>query len=180
VSFAQIAPWHHAAGDFIVRRREGEIDLWLITARGYEPFPGFSPAEGMGPEVGLMVFFLNLMLRIRLDRFDGVGAVAWFDDFAVEAAVTGFFEALADQEAAGRMDGGFAKSFLVTLQAFTSDDLVELSARLLAGDGWGDEEEASVVAARLPAHCSLLAQVLATREMSPDTTSCTRPAASRI
>ncbi|MCP4369725.1 MAG: hypothetical protein GY797_16670, partial [Deltaproteobacteria bacterium] len=36
-TFNQIFPWHHAAGDFVIRIKDNEIDLKLITVRKYAP-----------------------------------------------------------------------------------------------------------------------------------------------
>ena len=36
-TFEHISPWHHAAGDFIIRLNQNNIDLKLITVRGYAP-----------------------------------------------------------------------------------------------------------------------------------------------
>jgi len=93
-SFSQIYPWHHGAGDFVVKADAGTISVKLITVRQYEPLVHFEQAEEPDRLVAAIHFLLNLSLRIRLDRLDGVGEPAWLDDVAVHAAVEGFFSGL--------------------------------------------------------------------------------------
>ena len=99
-SFNQIFPWHHAAGDFVIRIREDEIDLKLVTVRQYAPLFDHNDAieeKEKSLQViieAILVFFLNLSIRMRLDRSDGVGNIVWSDDCAVKETVNGFYQAL--------------------------------------------------------------------------------------
>ena len=43
----------------------------------------------------LLVFFLNLTIRMRLDRQDGIGEIVWADDIAIKGTLQGFLEGLA-------------------------------------------------------------------------------------
>jgi hypothetical protein len=96
-SGTRIHPWHHGAGDFIARFKEGGVSLRLVTVRGY-------PAAATG-EVGesewilrtLLAAFLHLSFRTRIDRADGTGDLLWADSAAVEPTLIGFVEALADK-----------------------------------------------------------------------------------
>jgi hypothetical protein len=99
-SCEQILSWHHAAGDFVVRAENGELELKLITVRQYaalfkstkDPAAARSDTERMLQ--ALLIFFLNLSIRMRLDRLDGIGEMVWSDSIAVEATLIGFLEAL--------------------------------------------------------------------------------------
>ena len=122
--FSQIYPWHHAAGDFIVKIEDesnpplppftkgrdlesptlkngnlvgfsgGKIDVRLTTARQYEPYMTFQDKEDINPVIALFYFFLNLTIKMRLDKLDGVGATVWAKDFCLEATKEGFIEGL--------------------------------------------------------------------------------------
>lgn len=97
VSFEQVFPWHMAAGDFIVAAPSGSLDLRLVTARDYQPLIKGAGADTTGAVLeGLIHFFLHLTLRLRLDRLDGTGDLVWAPAWAVEGAVVGFLEALAE------------------------------------------------------------------------------------
>jgi hypothetical protein len=99
-TFATIFPWHHASGDFVIKVLDEKIDLKLVSVRHYRSmFKDNEVIEStIGPEDGLsdvlLIFFLNLSLRTRLDRLDGVGELVWSTDMAVEATVEGFFQGL--------------------------------------------------------------------------------------
>lgn len=121
--FRQIFPWHHAAGDFVVRMDTENIDVKLITARQYEPMIVFSEDDSVNKYMALVYFFLNLSMRMRLDRLDGVGDIAWADDFYVDGVMEGFFEALKFKERAGTYGLGTIEEFIDLLKCFTQDDL---------------------------------------------------------
>jgi len=92
----QIYPWHHAAGDFVIRVSDASVALRLITVRQYAPTLGGGDGD-LDDEARLMallVFFLNLTLRNRIDRLDGTGDMAWAGSRAVAATVRGMIEAL--------------------------------------------------------------------------------------
>ncbi len=57
--FNHIYPWHHAAGDFVVRIENEKVDVRLITARRYEPLMNFDK-DTVNPLFALFYFFLHL------------------------------------------------------------------------------------------------------------------------
>jgi hypothetical protein len=99
-TFEHIFSWHHAAGDFVLKCEDNRIDLKLITVRQYRPlFENNSEYIDKNPDAerimeALLVFFLNLAIRMRLDRLDGVGEIVWSDDIAIKGTLKGFFEGL--------------------------------------------------------------------------------------
>jgi len=99
-TFEHIFSWHHAAGDFVLKCENNSIDLKLITVRQYRPlFENNIRSEDEHPDAelileALLVFFLNLAIRMRLDRLDGVGKIVWSDDNAIKGTLKGFFEGL--------------------------------------------------------------------------------------
>ena len=115
----QIYPWHHASGDFILRVHGASVELRLITVRQYAPTLA-GDDEAMDDDARLMallVYFLNLTLRNRLDRLDGTGEPAWADPRAVAATVQGFMEALPEELAA---------AFTGLLRAYDTAELVDI------------------------------------------------------
>lgn len=90
-SFRQIHPWHHAAGDFVVRRDAAGIGVRLITARDYRSLSpsGFDPEN---PWVPILHFLFSLSVRMRLDRLDGTGPLAWAPPNSLNGVVNGFVE----------------------------------------------------------------------------------------
>jgi hypothetical protein len=93
-SFDQVFPWHHAAGDFIVCCSNDSVQIKLITVRHYGSLLE-NPDKDEDTILQAMLFFLvNLSIRTRLDRLDGVGDVVWAGRSAVEATIRGVMDGL--------------------------------------------------------------------------------------
>jgi hypothetical protein len=99
-TFEQIFPWHHAAGDFVVRLDSSGLQVRLITARQYTPLfrdieiPGDTSAQRKQMLVALLFFLLNLSIRMRIDRLDGTGDLIWGEEETVTAVWEGFLSGL--------------------------------------------------------------------------------------
>ena len=120
-TFEQIFPWHHAAGDFVVKTQKKSLVVRLVTARQYAPM--LERSEGVSAHEALLFFLLNLSVRMRLDRLDGVGAVAWADDECVDATLEGFVEGLRIKQGKGSINERFVNEFLQYLQSLAKEDL---------------------------------------------------------
>lgn len=120
--FSQIYPWHHAAGDFIARIEDEKIDVRLTTARQYEPYMVFQEKEHINPVIALFFFLLNLTIKMRLDKLDGVGDTVWANDFCLEATVKGFLDGLRLKE---EFNNYFSseQEFFNLLKSFHLEDL---------------------------------------------------------
>jgi hypothetical protein len=160
MSSHQIHPWHHAAGDFVVRNEGSRIDVRLTTARGYEPLMIFLEEQDINTVMALITFFLNLTIHMRLDRWDGVGELAWAPDFSVEPTVVGFFQALRTMEKEGRYDPGGADDFAALLKTFREDELRGLCVPLLDLYRREGGEVAGIVEEQLDRHCHTLRSVI--------------------
>jgi hypothetical protein len=118
-----IFPWHHAAGDFIVKPNdETPIDVRLTTVRGYEPFMGSDINEMINPVLALFYFLLHLSIQMRLDKLDGVGDIVWADEKCVDATLAGFFLGLESKKVFLNYCGSQGE-FLKLLRSFSMDDL---------------------------------------------------------
>lgn len=125
-TFEEIYPWHHASGDFVVGRKAGKIDVRLITVRQYAPRPVFTEHSENNRILALGLFLANLTVRMRLDRLDGVGDVAWLDEQCVKATTQGFLDGMKQKIAAGDCDPEFFDRFLHTMQSLPVPELVDL------------------------------------------------------
>jgi hypothetical protein len=159
-SFCQIYPWHHGAGDFVVKAKAGTISVKLITVRQYEPLVHFEQADEPDRLVAAIHFLLNLSLRIRLDRLDGVGEPAWLGDVAVHAAVEGFFSGL---DAASK-----SKSFstipigdlLEILRSFDALEVRDMYESLLEIYADEDQDDLRLIKKKLTDHAAELHETL--------------------
>jgi hypothetical protein len=154
--FRQIHPWHHAAGDFVVRTINGAVDVKLTTARKYEPVIVFPAGNTINPLVAITYFFLNLTIKTRLDKFDGVGDIVWAEAFCLPATIEGFFEALTTKQTAGDYHLGNPEDLCALLKAFNQQELKSLLSSLLDLYRMHDSGDFSVVKANLDEHADQL------------------------
>ncbi len=156
-SFSQIYPWHHAAGDFVLKRKQTGVDVRLVTVRGYLPLVpvGSDPLDRWIP---LVHFFLNMSLRMRLDRLDGTGVLAWAGPDCLPGVVSGFLEAW--QQKAKEDDGlPTASTVLDVLRSFTPEEWFSL-ADLILVDGLTEAGEIEFIQPRLEDHVTSLWTVI--------------------
>jgi len=134
-TFEQISSWHHAAGDFVLKYRNDKIDVKLITARQYRPMfenNGINKDPDMELIMeALLVFFLNLTIRMRLDRLDGVGEIMWSDDTSIGGILKGFFESLALKPPNISFPGSLIDCFRNHLLSCSQSDLFGLSQAMV-------------------------------------------------
>ena len=151
----RIHPWHHAAGDFIVAlSQEGAVSVRLCTARGYEPIRE-SAGEADFPQRALEAFFLDLTLRLRLDRIEGTEAMVFLGDEVLEAGLAGFFKAMKTR---GRAEA--AEALAKRLAALAPDILDKALSSGQSGFGATDR---GVLEANLPHHARALSSLLSSR-----------------
>lgn len=156
-SFRQIYPWHHAAGDFILKPSANDVDLKLVTARDYRCLPNI----GGLPEdlwIALIHFFLNLTLRLRLDRLDGTGALAWASSDCLSPILSGFLEAWTQKV---RREASLPSSVdvLEALRDLTTQEWHAL-AEIVLEDGLVEADERTYIGPRLDEHIAALYAVL--------------------
>ena len=102
LTFESISGWHHAAGDFVLKPGPDQAAVRLITVRRYAPL--FTVDTDEPPELeklldGLAAFFIDMSLRMRIDRLDGVGELAWAPDSVISPVWEGFGAGLAQMAA---------------------------------------------------------------------------------
>ncbi|MFC1817318.1 hypothetical protein ACFL0M_15620, partial [Thermodesulfobacteriota bacterium] len=123
-----------AAGDFVVKLREQRVDVKLITVRQYQSM--FKNTAGLENATliaeALLVFFLNLSVRMRLDRLDGIGPVVWSGQEAVDGIVKGFFKGLTLKPPIPVFTEPIAVYFKVYLQAISETDFLGMLIDIVA------------------------------------------------
>ena len=155
VTSCQVRPWHHAAGDFVIKNLRDEPCIRLTTVRGYEPlFP--SPGE-RNALTNLLFFFLDMGVRMRLDRLDGVGRVTWIKGDIPTAVFKGFFSALKTMSHEGYFEGSVAGDFLDLLKSFSLQEILTAFKPLIETyDREGEQEELAVILQNLACHAKEL------------------------
>jgi hypothetical protein len=130
-TFEQIFPWHHAAGDFVLRLLSEHIELRLVTVRGYTSLIKTNGGDAGSILESLLVFLLNLSIQMRLDRIDGTGDVMWSEAVAVEETIHGFFQALALKSPVGTFSEPLKECFFSYLSRWTRSELYDLSRAIV-------------------------------------------------
>jgi hypothetical protein len=164
--------WHHAAGDFVACPLYKGFDVRLITVRGLAPIiemPSKTASPGVRLLFCLLFYFVNMTVRMRLDREDGTGPLVFLPEIVLDASIDGLFQAL-DDRAADRLAGescagvppDLPAAFLGFVKGFKSGQLVEMLAGLM-DDWYPDAAEQSLVRENMPAHCRRICRVIADR-----------------
>jgi hypothetical protein len=135
-TFEQISQWHHAAGDFVIKLLNNKIKTRLVTVRQYAPMFETNEMEDQdnGADLileALLVFFLNLSIRMRLDRLNGVREIVWSGDVAVEGTLQGFFQGLALQPPVDLLQDSVVDCFRKHLLSCSQADLFDLSQAMV-------------------------------------------------
>ncbi|RLC25512.1 MAG: hypothetical protein DRH21_03875 [Deltaproteobacteria bacterium] len=133
-TFEQIFPWHHAAGDFVIKLQKNNVETKLITVRQYAAMlenKNETAKNNTDSDIYLMldallVFFLNLSIRNRLDRLDGVGEIVWSGNIAVEGTLNGFLKGLSQISYNNLLPDTLAVDFINYISCFSKTDLLEL------------------------------------------------------
>jgi len=130
-----------------------------VTVRQYASlFAGHAPDESRMLDA-LLIFFLNLSIRMRLDRTDGVGPVVWADDTAVEGVVAGFFQALSEKNPDRAVAEAFSAAVRAAFAEIPETALLELLNDIVARYH-SDLAEISVVRRHLKNHGQVLHRCL--------------------
>jgi hypothetical protein len=162
-TFEQISPWHHAAGDFIVRQEDGRVDVRLITVRGYSPlmeFTGQDEEKKVHILPCLLVFFLNLTVRMRLDRLNGTGKTILLGKETIMAAVEGFLHAL-DEKSLAYDYGELRKTFIEFFRQFSLEQVTGLVENILESSR-PEFSEITGIEENLESHCRTLYSIFKT------------------
>ena len=118
-SYGQIYPWHHGAGDFVVKVDEDRVDVRLISVRGYGPLIFLLGNKQPVPLEALMFFFLDMTVKMRLDKLEGMGEPLWAGDFVLPAILEGFIEGIRRKEKEGELSDGIMEKLIHHLKKTT-------------------------------------------------------------
>ncbi len=157
-SFRQIYPWHHAAGDFVVNESENPPSVRLITVRGYRTLLK-RKSDSKNKMLGALHFFLNLSVRMRIDRLDGTGELAWAGpDSVARGVLRGFMRAWEAKARASKDLPGANEIFALFLDLSHEERLA--FAEFAAADGQVEAEETAFLTEHLSGHVIELSEAM--------------------
>jgi hypothetical protein len=125
-TFEQIHPWHHAAGDFVLKIEDGHLSVKLITIRGHHPIVRNEEKDLASMLEALLIFLMDLSVKNRIDRFKGVGDLAWANDIFVMSTINGFFDGLFQKAGKNIIPKQLPDYFGIYLATLTEDAIKEL------------------------------------------------------
>ncbi len=156
-TFEQISSWHHAAGDFIVNMEDDKLNVRLITVREYSPLTQFAAGKddkNINILPSLLLFFLNLTIRIRLDRLNGTGKTIMVDIAVLNSVVKGFLSAL-DEKSKIYDYGNLREHFVEFFLHFDVGQIFEIVENGVESSS-SDPLEILLIKENLNAHCRQL------------------------
>jgi hypothetical protein len=127
----QIQPWHHAAGDFIVKMDRESIDVRLITVRQYTSIFTEIPDDSDSLAEAVLIFLIGLSIRTRLDRANGIGETLWAAPYSIQATVQGFYEGLDSNEWTTSKGIEIKDKFNSLLIEQSTDDILDYAMMIL-------------------------------------------------
>jgi hypothetical protein len=155
-TYRQIYPWHHAAGDFVVKCAGGGVEVKLTTARNYLPLISFPAKVDTNRVTALVAFLLNMAVQMRLDKIGGVSEPVWAQEEFVGPCLEGFFRALHTLKAEGRCEWGEGPDLLALLKRFSKEELHALYAPLMESYREEKPEDFKVIEKNLDQHIATL------------------------
>ena len=114
ITFEAIQSWHHAAGDFVVRQDETGIEVRLITVRKYAPLIAAPQPDVSELLETLLVYLVDISLRLRVDRLEGTRQMACHPVQIVASVCRGFLQGLQSAVALR----GLPDDFTLTVKRF--------------------------------------------------------------
>lgn len=162
LDFSQIHPWHHGAGDFVVRAEGGECTVRLTTARNYKPILFLPAGQRESPYLSFLYFLLNMTIRMRLDRVEGIGKTIWIEPWVLLPVLNGFFDAIQGMIEDKRKLLFEPSDFRILLRSFTKEDFVKLLEPLLGLYEKEKDHELPIIRENLVSHGADLYRVCQT------------------
>lgn len=148
-TLAHIFPWHHAAGDFVVRLdAAGHPQVRLVTVREYQPLlpPNPDLAEGEDNAAlerllyALLLLVIQTALRLRVDRLDGVGEIALYPVSVVSAICRGCLDGIGQMCRRWNLPPELDLAAREYLSSPTLEELRQLSTAVVGGFAEGSLE----------------------------------------
>ncbi len=155
LTFEAIRHWHHAAGDFVVAPDDDDVSVRLITVRDYAPMVANPDPDVSEILDGLLIFLMEISLKLRLDRLDGIGRLVCHGRQVVPAICDGFFKGLSSAAPAY----GLPEDFGSTVQEFIGlHDIEQLNsiASSVLGNTSAEAGERDLLQRKLKRHLSAL------------------------
>jgi len=152
--YRHISPWHHGAGDFVVRSLGERVEVRMVSARGYGPIAPFTGEAKAGPLQALFLFLLNTSVKMRLDKQEGTGEPYWAEAGVLDPTLKGFFEALKIRESEEDAKSITVDDFSRFLLSLSEDSIRTILAEHLKEYRLYDPSDAAFVQGHVDEHAA--------------------------
>jgi len=159
-TYDQIFPWHNGAGDFVAKFEEDKADARLITVRGYGPLVLSDEREFIDPLKALVLFFLSITVKMRIDRDDGMGKHVWADSITPLPVIDGLLEGLRVQESKGMCPPDSRNMVRHVLKGMELDEINTMLNSQLSIYSHIDPVDSQIIAEHLEQHAKEVFQAL--------------------
>jgi hypothetical protein len=131
LTFDAIRRWHPAAGDFVVALKEDDISVRMIAVRDYAPMIADREPDVAAMLEGLLLFLMEISLKLRLDRLDGIGRIVCHGCQVVSAICDGFFKGVSAIAPAYGLPGDFDATVREFIALHDAEQLRSVAASIL-------------------------------------------------
>jgi len=124
-----IGNWYNAAGDFILKTNEHGCELRLVTIRTFAPLDFIGDA--VNPLIALLYCFLDITIRMHLDKKNGVDETVWLTFPLKETLFAGFFDGMKEKELNGLCPPGTTMTMRDLLASMGREEMQTAAQPLL-------------------------------------------------
>ena len=159
LTFEAIRHWHPAAGDFVAATDEKEIGVKLITVRDYAPIIEHRQPDIAAMLEGLLLYLMEISLKLRLDRLDGVGRIVCHSRQVVPAICDGFFQGVASAAPYYDLPGDFDATVREFIALHDHEQLRSVASVIVRNSVAG-EGERDLLKRKMKRHLAALASAI--------------------
>ncbi len=164
-TFSHIYPWHHSAGDFVVRCHKKQVQLRLTSIRDYKAviMPEFQYDTAL--IISMVYFFLNMSIKMRLDKKNGIGKVLIAPEDIIPPVIKGFLSGMDELIAKNLLDKEHKDQITGLLSSLSRNELDSLFSSML--DYYGEEDPADIpiISDNMESHINCLYHLLQEGEL---------------
>ena len=159
-TYKQIFKWHHGAGDFVINTTKDPPRVKLTTARDYKETYHLMNTSVQMKITGLLLFFLDICARMRIDRENGAGDLIWNKEDIIFPIIDGFIKGLEEKNPInlGKIRG--IREFIKLLKSFNPPELEVLYFHIINTMKKDLKEEANLIERHLKEHTYQLYRII--------------------
>jgi len=141
-TFSHIYPWHHSAGDFVVRCCKNGVELKLTSVRDYKAVVKPKMQYDIAIITSMVYFFLNMSIKMRLDKKNGIGEVLIAPEDIIAPVIKGFLSGINELVLKDLLDRECRDQIATFLSSLSLNELNSIFSSML--DYYNEEDPADM------------------------------------